>query len=330
MARTTKDPKTPEKLFGNISLDLQAAWLEFCGTFVFLLFALGGVQAANYQTALEASQNGQGGGSVSAPPTIIQLLYYSAAFGLSLLFSVWLFYRVTGGIFNPNVTTALLLTGAIGPVRWALCCAAQMVGAIAASAVLLALLPGPISFNTLPGPGVSKAQATFIEMFVTAALVLSVLMLAVEKHRTTPFAPVGIGLTLFACELFALSFTGGSLNTARSFGPAVVSGFDASHWVYWVGPFLGSLLAVVLYSILKHVKYWHINPAQDSIDYNNSPSGPVDTVRGMTSQNKGHHNVKSSQRGGSNTSSVDQEDYPTGTGPHGYERTERPTGEAAV
>ncbi|KAG8986099.1 hypothetical protein FRB90_004225, partial [Tulasnella sp. 427] len=110
-------------------------------------------------------------------------------------------YSVTGGIFNPNVTTALLLTGVIGPVRWALCCAAQMIAAIAASAVLLALLPGPISFNTLPGKGVSKSQAVFIEMFVTATLILSVLMLAAEKHRSTAFAPIGIGLTLFACEL---------------------------------------------------------------------------------------------------------------------------------
>ncbi|KAG8932411.1 hypothetical protein FRC01_014137 [Tulasnella sp. 417] len=326
----TKNPETSGKLFENLSLDLQAAWLEFCGTFVFLLFGLGGIQAVNYQTVLDSSQGGQGAGSITPSLTIVQILYSSAALGLSLLFSVWLFYRVTGGIFNPNVTTALLLTGVIGPVRWALCCAAQMVAAIAASAVLLALLPGPISFNTLPGPGVSKSQATFIEMFVTAALILSVLMLAAEKHRSTPFAPVGIGLTLFACELFALSFTGGSLNTARSFGPAVVSGFDASHWVYWVGPFLGCILAVVLYSILKHVEYWNINPMQDSIDATNSPSGPVDTIRGMTSQNTGHPNGKSPQMVGRNTSSIDREDYPTGTGPRGYERTERPTGEMAV
>ncbi|KAG9051226.1 hypothetical protein FS837_010513 [Tulasnella sp. UAMH 9824] len=155
-------------------------------------------------------------------------------------------------------------------------------------------------------------------------------MLAAEKHRSTPFAPVGIGLTLFACELFALIYTGGSLNTARSFGPAVVSGFDASHWVYWLGPFLGSLLAVALYSILKHVEYWNINPNQDSIDATYSPSGPVDTIRGMTSQDTRHSNTKAPQTAGPNTSSVNREDYPTGTGPHGYDRTERLTGDTAV
>lgn len=74
-------------------------------------------------------------------------------------------------------------------------------------------------------------QAVFIEMFITAALVFAVIMLAAEKHRLTAFAPIGIGLTLFAGELFALEFTGGSMNTARSFGPAVMTSFWNSHWV---------------------------------------------------------------------------------------------------
>jgi hypothetical protein len=84
----------------------------------------------------------------------------------------------------------------------------------------------------VPGPGVNNAQAVFIEMFITAALCLAVLMLGAEKHEATPFAPVGVGLTLFACHLFALFFTGASMNTARAFGPAVVTGFpDSRHWI---------------------------------------------------------------------------------------------------
>lgn len=77
---------------------------------------------------------------------------------------------MTGGIFNPAVSTALLLIGAIGPVRWALCCAAQLIGAVAAAGVLQALLPGPLASNTTPGAGVNTAQAVFIEMFITAAV----------------------------------------------------------------------------------------------------------------------------------------------------------------
>ncbi|KAG8936921.1 Aquaporin-4 [Tulasnella sp. 418] len=163
-------------IFGTLKLDLEAAVLEFCGTFLFLLLGLGGIQAAatSNQAVLRAAaataNNESGGTAINTVASIEQLTFIAASMGLSLLVSAWLFYRVTGGIFNPAVSTALLLVGAIGPVRWALCCAAQLIGAIAASGVLLALLPGPLAVNTSPGPGVNTAQAVFIEMFLTASV----------------------------------------------------------------------------------------------------------------------------------------------------------------
>jgi aquaporin rerated protein, other eukaryote len=77
----------------------------------------------------------------------------------------------------------------------------------------------------------------FLEMFLTAQLVLVVFMLAVEKHRSTFLAPVGIGLTLFVGEIVGVYYTGGSLNPARSFGPQVVMGsFPSYHWIYCISP----------------------------------------------------------------------------------------------
>ncbi|CAE6467129.1 unnamed protein product, partial [Rhizoctonia solani] len=107
--------------FANLRNDLYAAALELMGTILFLLVGLGGIQAAAY-----SSQASLGGASNSANrvQSIEQLLYISVSMGLSLLVSVWLFYRVTGGVFNPAVSTALLLVGAIGPVRWVLYCLA--------------------------------------------------------------------------------------------------------------------------------------------------------------------------------------------------------------
>lgn len=308
------NPDSDRGIFGSLKTDLQAAFLEFCGTFLFLLLGLGGIQAAAYSnqsSVAAASADSEGGAAINTVASIDQLLYISASMGLSLLISVWLFYRVTGGIFNPAVSTALLLIGAIGPVRWALCCFAQMIGAIAASGVLLALLPGELAVNTTPGPGVNRAQAVFIEMFLTAALVLSVLMLAAEKHRSTPFAPIGVGLTLFAGHLFGLIFTGASMNTARSFGPAVVTSFASSHWIYWVGPFLGSILATFFYSLLKHVKYWHINPGQDVADPARSPPGPIDTIRAATSQVSGTR-MSESTAGNGRHSMLEEKPAPPG------------------
>ncbi|KAI0749308.1 aquaporin-like protein [Daedaleopsis nitida] len=265
----TSQAATKPTLLQRIGDDLLAALLEYAGTTFFLLLAFGGAQAAQSE-----------GLASSSASNIEHDMYISLCFGFSLLSSVWLFYRVTGGLFNPNVSLALLIAGVIGPIRFVSYCIAQLLGGVTAAAIVYALTPGPLASNTYLAPGINRAQGVFIEMFITSALVIAVLMLAAEKHIATPFAPVGIGLTLFVCHLWAVYFTGAGMNTARSFGPAVVTGFPYnSHWVYWLGPFLGSLLGSGFYALLKHIKYWRLNPGQDTMDYRESPRDPVQNAR---------------------------------------------------
>lgn len=263
-------------IFSDLHDDFAAAAFEYVGTTFWLLIGLGGIQAAQ--------------DSLSGASALALNFYVSACMGLSLLAAAWLFFRVTGGLFNPNISLALLLVGGIGPLRFVLYCVAQLLGAITAAALVHGLLPGPLTVDTFLSEGTSRTRGVFIEMFITAALVLSVLMLAAEKHATTPFAPVGVGITLFACHLFAVNYTGASMNAARSFGPAVVRGFSQGyhghHWVYWVGPLLGSLLAVAMYGILKHYRYWQLTPHQAARDFTKSPPGPVE---GMKSLAAGHN-----------------------------------------
>ena len=74
----------------------------------------------------------------------------------------------------------------------------------------------------------------------------------------------GIGLSLFIAELTGVYFTGGSLNPARSFGPAVVDHqFSGYHWIYWLGPILGSIVAAGFYKFIKILEYETANPDQD-------------------------------------------------------------------
>ncbi|KAF9524740.1 aquaporin-like protein [Crepidotus variabilis] len=264
--RPVENPELEEELTfrERLLLDIRAASVEFFGTATFLLLGLGGIQA----------------GSITDGSTLERTMYFATSFGLSLLVSAWLFYRVTGGLFNPNVSLALCLVRVITPMRFVLYCIAQLAGGIAGAALVRALTPEPYSVNVFLKNHINKAQGVFIEMFITAALVLAVLMLAAEKHEATPFAPIGIGLTLFAGHLFALAYTGAAMNTARAFGPAVVSGFPHSdHWVYWLGPFVGSLLGVAVYTFLKHYRYWTINPGQTAMNPRHSPADPVDTLK---------------------------------------------------
>ncbi|CAI4218464.1 unnamed protein product [Parascedosporium putredinis] len=227
---TVPDPVERRAAFGMkhpVRNEIVAALAEFCGTFMFLFLAFGATQGA-LLTLAEGESPG--------PAT---LLFISAAFGGAIAANVWAFYRVSGGMFNPAVTLGLVLVGAVKPIRGVIVFVAQIVAGIAAAAGL------------------------FLEMFLTANLVFVVYMLAVEKHRATYIAPLGIGIAVFMCHMVGVAYTGTSVNPARSFGPAVIAGFHGYHWIYWLGPLLGSLLAFAVYKLLQVLNYSTANAGQD-------------------------------------------------------------------
>ncbi|PYI11906.1 aquaporin-like protein [Aspergillus sclerotiicarbonarius CBS 121057] len=226
---------------------------EFVGTFLFLFFSFAGTQVSNTPKPVDG-----------APPNTQNLLFSALCFGFSLMVNVWAFYRVTGGLFNPSVTLALCLVGGLSPIRGVLVFAAQIVGGIASAGVVSALFPGALNVGTRLGGGASISQGLFIEVFLTAQLVFIIIMLAVVKHKSTFLAPVGIGLVFFVTEMVGDYYTGGSLNPARSLGPDVINrSFPGYHWIYWVGPLLGSLLACGFFTFLKMFQYTTVNPGQD-------------------------------------------------------------------
>ncbi|KAF2032376.1 aquaporin [Setomelanomma holmii] len=230
---------------------------EFVGTFMFLLFALGGTNVVN-----TAPAEGQNAVELSANPS--KIMYIALVFGMSLAVNAWVFFRISGGLFNPAVTLGMMVVGATSYMRGALIIVSQILGGIAASAVVSAMMPNVLAVRTELGGGTSVVQGLFIEMFLTAQLVFTIFMLATEKHEGTFIAPVGIGLSLFVAELMGVFYTGGSVNPARSFGPCVVTHqFHSYHWIYWVGPILGALLASVFYMFIKALEYETVNLTTD-------------------------------------------------------------------
>ncbi|KAI2814640.1 hypothetical protein CBS115989_8403 [Aspergillus niger] len=222
-----------------------AAVGEFVGTFLFLFFSFAGTQVSNTPKPAPGS-----------PPNTSNLLYSSLCFGFSLMVNVWAFYRVTGGLFNPAVTLALCLVGGLSPIRGVILFGVQLIAGIASAGVVGALFPGDLNVGTRLGGGASISQGLFIEVFLTAQLVFIIIMLAVVKHKSTFLAPVGIGLVFFVTEMVGDYYTGGSLNPARSLGPDVINrSFPGYHWIYWVGPLLGSLLACGFFTFLKMFQY---------------------------------------------------------------------------
>ncbi|KAG5659353.1 hypothetical protein KAF25_000555 [Fusarium avenaceum] len=245
---------------------------ELIGTTMFLFFAFAGTEVANIQAE---TNNRTTTGEATGGLNVSKLLYISIIFGFSLMVNVWVFFRISGGLFNPAVTIAMLMVKAISMTRAICLFLAQILGSMLASVIVRYLFPETFNVRTTLGGGASLVQGVFIEALLTAELVFTIFMLAKEKHRATFIAPVGIGLALFIAEMVGVQFTGGSLNPARSFGPCVITGtFDSEHWIYWVGPFIGSLIAVCFYWFIKTLEYEMANPGADGDDLNDPTKNP--------------------------------------------------------
>ncbi|KAF0291305.1 Aquaporin AQPAe.a [Amphibalanus amphitrite] len=119
----------------------------------------------------------------------------------------------------------------------------------ASSALTPAGIQGSLGMTQVH-PELTAAQGFGIEVLITFVLVFVVFGVCDEKRTDVLGAgPLAIGLAVTTCHVGALKCTGASMNPARSFGPAVVTGIWANHWVFWAGPLLGGLLAAVLYSL---------------------------------------------------------------------------------
>lgn len=131
---------------------------ELAGTFLFMLFGQGALNSVNDapKTGENVSQN------LAADSS--KLLFISLAFGFSLAINAWIFFRVSGGLFNPAVTLGMCLIGAMGVVRGIIIFIAQIIGGIAAAAAVHGLTPGPLKTRTQLNDGTSVVQGLFIEV----------------------------------------------------------------------------------------------------------------------------------------------------------------------
>jgi aquaporin Z len=172
------------------------------------------------------------------------------AFGLALLAGLYAFGEVSGGHFNPIVSIAMVLDGRLERRHLLPYWLAQFAGAVLASlCVLLAFDQKAVKTTaTVPGPN-GAGTALFLELLVSAVFVLVILRVT-QSETFGSTALVSIALTLAAAHFALIPFSGSSLNTARTFGPALVGNRWTDFWVYLVGPPLGAVLGWLVYSIV--------------------------------------------------------------------------------
>lgn len=196
-----------------------------------------------------------GGAIITSPMLQVQAAVVNIAFahGLILALMVTATMRVSGHL-NPAVTAGFLATRRIEPMMAVVYWIAQFTGAIVASYALKALYPANIVTMTRLGGQSISANITMTEAIVLEAIATFFLVFVVFGTAVDPKGPkVGgfaIGLTVTAGILGIGPLTGGSMNPARSFGPAVAMGLFEGQAAYWIGPIVGAIVAALLYDKL--------------------------------------------------------------------------------
>jgi aquaporin Z len=215
----------------------QKLTAEFLGTFALVFFGEGALCVDRY---LQAS-----GG--------LGLFAVAAAHGLAMAIMFTALAHISGGHFNPAITIGFWVTKRVNTVDTLLYWAAQLAGAVAAAFFLKGIIPEDTWRTVALGtPELAREfprlAGMALEAVATFFLVLTFFATAVDDHGTSKtIAGFPIGLTVTLGILVAGPFTGGALNPARAFGPALASTHWASHGVYWVGPLAGGFLAGLLY-----------------------------------------------------------------------------------
>jgi len=175
--------------------------------------------------------------------------------GLVLFALIMAFGAVSGGHFNPAVTTAAAFLRRIDPIDAVVYVLAQLSGAVLGALAVKGLLLdegravdwGAGTISPLLG---SDFAGMVCEGIGTLLIVLGVVAVAMNKRARNEWGPLTIGLTFAFCVFIFGPLTGGCFNPARWFGPALVSNEWGGVWPYIVGPLLGALIAALIYKFV--------------------------------------------------------------------------------
>ena len=172
-------------------------------------------------------------------------------FGLVIMVMVYATGHLSGAHINPAVTVAFTLTRHF-PGRDALAyIAAQLAGATAAAAALAGVWTDQPAHLGATIPTVAAGSAFLYELALTAFLMFVIMAVATDTRAVGAAAAIAIGGTVGLDALFGGPVTGASMNPARSFGPALVSGTWRDFWVYAAGPLTGAALGALAYQLVR-------------------------------------------------------------------------------
>ncbi|GAA1002258.1 aquaporin [Subtercola frigoramans] len=222
------------KNFDDPALESRRLFAEAFGTFLLVIAAAG----ADIVNTLTDGSVGRVA-TVTAPAlTVVAVILFMGA--------------VSGAHLNPVVSIAFALRRDFSWRRVPAYVLAQLIGATAASLLLITLFgTGGGSGTTEPGTGFTDLHAFTIEIVLTCGLVSTILGAASGAQSVGPLCAFAVGSYILLAGLWAAPVSGASMNPARTFGPDLVSLNFSTLWIYTIGPLVGAVIAVGIAFILR-------------------------------------------------------------------------------
>ncbi|KAL6178366.1 hypothetical protein ACLB2K_049884 [Fragaria x ananassa] len=230
---------------------LKSYLAEFIATLLFVFAGVGSAIAYDKLTT-DAALDPSG------------LVAVAVAHAFALFVGVSVAANISGGHLNPAVTFGLAVGGNITILTGIFYWIAQLLGSTVACFLLKFVTSESVPTHGLAS-GVGAIEGIVFEIIITFGLVYTVYATAADPKKGSlgTIAPIAIGFIVGANILAAGPFSGGSMNPARSFGPAVVSGNFAYNWIYWVGPLVGGGLAGLVYGDIFIGSYSSVPVSED-------------------------------------------------------------------
>ncbi|XP_047335197.1 aquaporin NIP2-1-like [Impatiens glandulifera] len=210
----------------------------------------------------------------------------SVAGGLIVTVMIYAVGHISGAHMNPAVTLAFAAVRHFPWKQVPVYAAAQLTGAISAGFTLRILLH-PIEKVGITSPSGSDIQALLMELVVTFSMMFVTSAVATDTKAIGELAGIAVGSAVCITSILAGPVSGGSMNPARTLGPALASSFYKGIWVYMVGPVLGTMLGAWTYSLIRFTD----KPVQAI-----SPRSFSFKLRRMRSKDRTDHQLMSSTR----------------------------------
>jgi len=205
-----------------------------------------------------------GGSTVTSQLSGVQLGLLGAAFasGLAVMAMIYAVGHICGAHFNPAVTLAFTLIRHFPLREVPGYIAAQLVGASLA-AFIVKLLFGNVAHLGANLPSGGAGQSLALEIIISFFLMFVIMSVATDTRAVGQAAAIAIGVIVTVAILIAGPISGGSMNPARSFGPALLSWSWQDHWIYWVGPITGAALGALVYQLLRGENSSDVHPKEE-------------------------------------------------------------------